>query len=214
MANTVITEELANGQLFANGYYGTGLANAFSFRSQAYVADQGSANNRFVDVHNIILAGYASAPATLFFYNYNSPDRIEIYQGSTLIAETANATNLTGDDRAFVVSANAGFFFDDNPDLYLQNFALSTINGQSYATYSGKITWTHNPSLGSTYTIRTSKGNGSFDWRYIVQYPIDGFTVGCPAIAPPQPPPPPPPIMQVAGLSGAGARSGGYGGII
>lgn len=203
MANTVINEVVANGAVYATGYYGTGLANAVAFRSQSYVQEVGNANNAFVDVLNINLATYSAAPATVYFYNYNSPDRIEIYQGNTLVTEIGAAIPLTASDRALVLSETFGSFFNDSPDLYLRDFILSTIDGKSFATYAGKMTWTHNPALGSAYTIRASKGNGSFNWRYIVQYPIDGFTVGCPPLAPPEPglpprlvvhlPPPPPP---------------------
>jgi hypothetical protein len=191
MSNTVINEVIANGSIFANGYYGTGLANAFAFRSQSFVQEVGSANNAFVDVLNIHLASYASAPATVYFYNYNSPDRIEVYQGSTLITEIGQAIPLTASDRAALLSDTFGSFFNDSPDLYLKDFALSTINSLSYATFAGKMVWTHNPALGGAYTIRTSKGNGSFNWRYVVQYPIDGFTVGCPPLPPPAPGAPP-----------------------
>jgi hypothetical protein len=220
MANTVINEVIADGSVYANGFYGTGLANAFSFRAANYVLETGSSVNRFIDVNNVTLAGYASAAATLYFYNYNSPDRIEIYQGDTLIADIGSAVPLTASDRGFVLSSQTGSFFNDSPDLYLKDFVLSTANGQNYATFAGKITWTHNPASGRTYTIRTSKGNGSFDWRYILEYPIDGFTVGCPATPPvtpgarpedpipPPPPPPPPPTPYIAPPTGDGGGCG------
>lgn len=204
MANTVINEVIANGSIYANGFYGTGLANAYSFRSQQYILDVGSANNRFVDVNNINMATYASAPATLYFYNYNSADRIEVYQGNTLIVDVSSAVVLTAADRAYVMSDKVGQFFNDSPDLYLKDFVLSTINGQSFAAYAGKLTWTHNPANGTKYTIRTSKGNGSFDWRYFIEYPIDGFTVGCPPLPPKNPPPPPPPVINTPSGGGGG----------
>ena len=204
MANTVINEQLANGQVYANGFYGTGLANAYGFRSQSYVQDVGTNSNRFVDVFNINLATYSAAPASLYFYNYNSADRIEVYQGNTLIIEVANAVPLSAANKAALLSDQFGQFFNDSPDLYLKDFTLTTINSQSYASFAGKLVWTHNPAGGSAYTIRTSKGNGSFDWRYAVEYPIDGLTVGCPPIPPVNPPPPPPPVIVTPSGGGGG----------
>lgn len=204
MANTVINEVIANGAVYANGYYGTGIANAYVFRSQSYAQEIGSADERYTDVININLATYAPAPASLYFYNYSSADRVEVYQGNTLITQTGNATVLTAADRAFLLSDNAGQFFNDSPDLYLKDFVLSTINSQSYATFAGKLTWSHNPALGSTYTIRALKGNGSSDWRYMIEFPIDGLTVGCPPIPPKKPPPPPPPVIVTPQGGGGG----------
>jgi hypothetical protein len=192
LSNTIINEVIANGSVYANGYYGTGLANALAFRSQSYIQEVGSANSDFVDVLNLKLATYSSAPATVYFYNYNSPDRIEVYQGNTLITEIGSAVSLTASDKAALLSDAFGSFFNDSPDLYLKDFVLSTINAKSFATYAGKLTWIHNPALGVNYTIRTSKGTGSFNWRYVAQYPVDGLTIGCPPIPPPAPGVPPP----------------------
>lgn len=204
MSNTIINQVIANGAVYANGFYGTGLANAYGFRSQSFVLDVGSANNRFVDVFNIQLATFSAAQATVYFYNYSSADRIEVYQGNTLIIDIGSAVVLNANDRAFVTGSKSGEFFNDSPDLYLKDFVPATIANQAYAAFAGKITWTHNPSKGTNYTVRTLKGDGSFDWRYIVEYPIDGNTVGCPPLPPTNPPPPPPPVIVTPSGGGGG----------
>lgn len=210
MANTVITEQIANGEVFANGFYGTGIATGFSFRAQSFGLAAGSTQNNFVDVFQINMTTYASGPATLFFYNYASADRVEIYQGDNLIASTNNAINLTTADRAFLLSDAAGQFFNDSPDLYMRDFVASDIGGDAFATYAGKITWTHDPAGGAIYKIKARKGTGGADWRYLVQYPIDGFTVGCPPIPPATPPPPPPITIIIQDPPPAGGGGSEY----
>jgi hypothetical protein len=209
MAATVINEVLANGSVYANGFYGTGIANGYSFRAQSYTHEMGGASSAsYVDQFTIQLTGYAPAPATLYFYNYNSSDRMEIYQNGVLIASTSDAINLTPIDRVFVLSNNAGQFFDDSPDLYLKDFIADGVGGVSYA---GKVTWTHNPASGTKYIIKTIKSGTSYDWRYIVEYPIDGFTVGCPPTPPvytAPPPPPPAPVIVTPSGDGGGCGCG------
>lgn len=195
---TVVSQQLANGTVYADGFYGTGVANAYFFRAQQYVLETGSASQRFADTAVVQNAtAFVSAPATLYFYSYSTPDRIEVYQGNTLVASTDSAVPLTDADKTFVVSDGAGGFFDDSPDLYLKNFVTSTSGGKTYAAYAGKMTWTHSPAAGTTYTVVTTKGDGSYDWRWLLEYPVDGFAIGCPPVPPKSPRPPPSPSMFV-----------------
>ena len=196
----VINEQVANGEIYANGYYGTGIANGYAFRAQSYALNVGDS-----DVYQLNLTGYASAPATVYFYNYSSEDRIEVYQGSSLVASTSTPSVLTPSDRTFLLSDNAGQFFNDSPDLYLKDFTVTT---PGYAAYAGKITWTHNPAQGSAYTIKTIKGAQSYDWRWVCEYPIDGFTVGCPPLPPVYTPPPPTPVIVTPTYGGGGCGCG------
>jgi hypothetical protein len=205
-ANTPVTtvstvnEQVANGEIYANGFYGTGIANGYAFRAETYALSTGT-----TDTFTLQLTGYASAPATVYFYNYTTEDRIEVYQGSTLVASTSSAIALTAADKTFLLSDAAGAFFNDNPDLYLKDFTVAT---PGYAAYAGKITWTHNPAGGTAYTIKTIEGGSSFDWRWVCEYPIDGFTVGCPPLPPVYTPPPPAPVVVTPTTSGGGCGCG------
>lgn len=199
MSNTVINQVIANGAVYANGFYGTGLANAYAFRSASFALDVGSSVNRYVDTFNVNMTAQLAAQASLYFYNYSAPDKIVVIQGSTVIIDTSQAVPLTANDVAKMVGPAFGYFFNDSPDLYMKNFQPPS--GNAFVSFAGKLTWTHNPANGPNYTVQVSKGDGAYEWRYALEYPIDGNTVGCPPVAPagptsgPPPPPPPPPVV-------------------
>lgn len=158
---------------------GTLVANTFAYRIQNSDREYGNTISSYIDTYNITFAAAQTSPASLFFYNYDNDVKYEIYQGSTLIANSSSAANLTSSEIAFVTSNTAGQWFNDNANTYLTNFVDS---GGGYVKYSGKISWSHNPTSGRQYTIKVYKGSGANRWRYLVEYPIDRDTVGCPTI--------------------------------
>ena len=169
----------------------TQIANAIALRTNFNSQQVGNTVSSFVDNFSVQLAGGASevtpgevtfvnSSATLFYYAYDKNVKVEIYQGSTLLASTANAVALSNTDKVFVQSEEASNWFVDEYDTYGIDTTVST----DYANYMGKIEFTHNPNLGRNYTVRVYKGADSFRWKTLFQYPIDRSTVGCP------PPPP------------------------
>lgn len=115
-------------------------------------------------------------PVALYFYHYDTPTKIEIYQNNNLIASTASAENLSDSDKTLLLSDQSNKWFNDYPDLYLKNFVD---NGSGYVSYAGKITFNYNPKNGSNFKIVVTKGTNSIKWRYVIAYPIDGSSIGC-----------------------------------
>lgn len=116
-----------------------------------------------------------SAPVTLYAHFYSGADRIEIYQGNTLIAQSNSAVLLTDADKTKMKSnaVPSGWF----SGVTFKNFALvSDARGQAVKD-SFKISWTHNPANGLDYTIKTTKY--TVIWRYALEYPINSNTVSC-----------------------------------
>ena len=105
-----------------------------------------------------------------------------------MISSTLDSVALSASDIAYTTSVETSYWFADRANYYLKD---PIVDSSGYAKYAGKLTWNHNPANGRNYSIRVTKGNGAFEWRYLLQYPIDRLTVGCPL------PPPPPPIPYV-----------------
>lgn len=173
----------------------TEIANTYLFRTKFNINEIGNTTTQYVDVVNVSFAAgalevspgeveFVNSSATLYFYNYDTDTKIEIYQGQTLLANSGAAVALTANEKVLVVSDEVSNWFDDEYSLYGQDLSL---NGD-YASYMGKIEFTHNPNLGREYRIVTTKGSNDYRWRWLLRYPIDRSTVGCPP--PPQEPPP------------------------
>lgn len=180
----------------------TQIANTIAYRTRFNISEMGNTVSSFVDNYQLTFAAgasevspgevtYVNSTATVFFYNYDTYSKIEIYQGSTLVANSESAVALSNTEKAFVVSDTVSRWFDDQFSLFGKDVQF---NGQ-YVRYMGKIQFNHNPTLGRNYTIRVYKGDQTYRWRYFIQYPIDRSTVGCP--------PPPPGEPGAPGLPGS-----------
>jgi hypothetical protein len=124
-------------------------------------------------------------PVSLYFYNFDQPTKIEIFQNGVLIATTdtgavgpATPSNLTASEIALTTGASAQNWFNLFTNYYMQPFVDT---GAGFVKYAGKLTFNYDPAAGSNFTIKTT-GN-SFIWRWILGYPINGASVGC---VPPQ----------------------------
>lgn len=109
-----------------------------------------------------ITMGTSSSNATIWFHAYGAKDKIFIYQGNTLFLTGDDAVSLTSDE---VSALKEDSFFNGSPDGY--EIAVSTNGsapGDNYIENTGKISWTHNPSLGRTYKIVVHKSSAT--WRY------------------------------------------------
>lgn len=155
----------------------TAVANTLSYRVQNFVGQVGNAVSSYVDSTTITMAANGSGSVELFFFSYNNYNKFEIYRGSTLVASSASAVPLTAADKTFVTGNDTDNWFVDRSSLY---FSDVVIDGSGYAKYVGKIVINHNPASGRVYTIKAYKGNGSFEWRWLLRYPIDRSAVGCP----------------------------------
>lgn len=185
----------------------TQIANTFGFRTKFAINEVGNTVSSYVDNYTLTLAGGASevspgviefvnSAATVYYYAYDKNIKVEIYQGTTLLASTANGAALSAAEKVKVVSDETSQWFNDEYATYGIDTTVST----DYANYMGKIEFTHNPNLGRNYTIRTYKGAGSYRWRLLAEYPIDRSTVGCP--------PPPPGEPGAPGAPGAPGSPG------
>lgn len=120
------------------------------------------------DNYNLTLST-VSAPVTLYGHFYSGGDEISIYQGNTLIKTATNAVNLTDADKTKLKSSAV-------PSAWFKSvkFHNLRLNGIRIG-YSFKISWTHNPSAGTDYTIKVK--NDSQVWRYAIEYPINSTDV-------------------------------------
>ncbi len=124
-------------------------------------------------------------PVVLYFYGYDQPNKFEIYQGTTLIADSSVAVSLTTDDINLLVNSGGGGgatggqqFFNDYPNFFLHG-GVPVQTGSGYVLWSGKITFNYDPANGTNFTIKTTEGASSNRWRWVLAYPIDGASVGC-----------------------------------
>jgi hypothetical protein len=114
-------------------------------------------------------------PVVLYFYNYDKPNKIEIFQNNTLVMDSGSAVPLTPEDVNLLVGAGGKQWFDDDTQYFLKP---PVQQGGGYVTYAGKMNWTYNPAGGNQITIKATSPH-SMRWRYVVAYPIDGKSVGC-----------------------------------
>ncbi len=119
-------------------------------------------------------------PVVLYFYNYDQPSLIQIYQNNTLIADSSTAVVLTADDKNLLTGPGGDSWFNDFTQFFMKDFVEV---GGGYVTYAGKITFNYNPNNGANFTIKTTSPQ-SIRWRWVLAYPIDGKSVGC---VPPNP---------------------------
>jgi hypothetical protein len=157
------------------------LSNTLVTRQQASVTEIGNSASSYTDTYNITMANSAGG-VSLWYYHYNQFDKIEVYQGSTLLRTTNDSIALTNSDITFLVSNSVPSSWMNSPSI---NLATTFTLSGGYTKYAGKLTWTHNPSNGREYSIKVSKGASATTWRYVLQYPINTATVDCPF--PPQP---------------------------
>jgi hypothetical protein len=101
--------------------------------------------------------------------SFFDPDDFAIYQGSVEILRAYNsAVSLTGDDIAFLTGSTVpGNFFAGIP------IAAGNLGRPSsgFVNGSGKLTWNHNPALGTQYTIVSTRQSLYDHWMYAMQYP-------------------------------------------
>lgn len=127
-----------------------------------------------VDIVNFKMAS-VSAPVTFYAHFYSGADRLEIYQGNTLIRQSNNATLLTTTDKTKMKSnAVPSAWFNG---VTFKDFTLQADSRGQAVRDSFKVTWTHNPANGLDYTIKVTKYTQI--WRYALEYPINSNTVSC-----------------------------------
>ena len=159
-------------------------------RSEASSTQLGSNNEQFEDIASFTASANGSGSITLYFENYSRGDKYLIYQGNTLIQTSNSAINLTVADKTYLksdafpsmwfVSATLQNWVYNNGSAGGTQSAPDAIAANGYVAHAGKLIWSHIPSNGRTYTIKTLKGSGSPTWRYAVDYPIDTGITQCP----------------------------------
>lgn len=156
----------------------TATANAYVLVQQADSTQRGTRNTTdafdfgsAVDVRMSTVSG----PVSLFFHGYSAPDRVVVYRGNTVFKTADDSVVLTPSDQTRLKARTfpQGWFSS-------VTFADRTQPASQHMAYSGKITWTHNPSLGRDYTVVVGKGSGSTIWRYALEFPLDASTYACP----------------------------------
>jgi hypothetical protein len=128
------------------------------------------------------VGGVYFPPVAFYFYDYDQGVRYDIYQGTTLIASSdptagvPTAQNLTAGEITLLEGSAAQNWFNDNPALYMKNF--NNLAG-GLVNYAGKILFNYNPNNGSVFTIKSRSSPSSFQWRWVMAYPINGASIGC-----------------------------------
>lgn len=118
-------------------------------------------------------------PVALYFQMYDSPTKIEIYQGNTLILDTSSANAMTTSEKTYLTSPSGANWFSDQSTLYLKD---SVDTGNGYVTFAGKLTFNYDYSGSNKFTIKTTTNNVNRSWnpwRWALSFPINGSSVGC-----------------------------------
>lgn len=142
------------------------------------------ATNFWVDRSSNIYLANVSSPAVIYFDAAYVPTRIEVYQDDVLIKTSESAANLTTSDISMLKTQTAGFFTSSN---LLINTVSTTESGNPetptnlYVKNAGKIAWSHDPSAGRTYYVKTYYRSTPLNqrWKYLFDVPIDANSVGC-----------------------------------
>ena len=163
------------------------LANTLAIRQQKSTTEMG---NGYPDTYNVTM-GNTTGGVSLFYYCYNKPDLIQVYQGNTLLRTSNDSIVLTAADITYLQSNAVPSNWMRGADINLNSQFVLT---GAYTTKAGKLQWTHNPSNGREYSIKVTKGASDTIWRYVLQYPINTSTVDCPF--PPQPNNPTPTVYE------------------
>jgi hypothetical protein len=124
------------------------------------------------------VAGDAPGTISLFFHSYGAPIKVEIFQESILCRDGGDAVILVETDRVLL-------FGDEPPhdwfrDIDFDNFCHADFPHDRFCEGSGKITWAHNPGLGTHYLVRICKGLGCSRHRIAVQYVVNSSVIVCP----------------------------------
>jgi hypothetical protein len=137
-----------------------------------------------VDIVNVRMSSVANL-ATFYGHFYADYDRVEIYQGNTLIKTSNDAVVLTTSDMTKMKSnvVPSSWF----SGATFRNYLLKSDTRGTGIRDSFKITWTHNPANGRDYTIKVTKY--SWIWRYALEYPVDSSTISCDNAPQPNNPP-------------------------
>jgi hypothetical protein len=124
-------------------------------------------------------------PAILYFYNYDQGVKIEVFQGTTLVASTdtslagsgvSTPSSLTDEEIALLTGPHASQWFNDYPGYFLSTF---TDLGAGYVKNAGKLSFNYASANGANFTVKTTRSNNSTRWRWVMAYPINGDSVGC-----------------------------------
>ena len=153
------------------------ITNNYLIRFQPDSSQKGRSGFEFgdyIDVESITVSNTASA-MTLYFHAYSYGDYIAVYQGDTMVSNTQVAVALTDADKSKLTNTP-----ELKPWFAPVVFEPLVIENTRFAKGSGKLTWTHDPAAGRTYTIITSKGTNSGRWRWAFEYPVGTGLLSCP----------------------------------
>lgn len=146
-----------------------------TFKREASSLQIGNSVSSYIESISNLTFSNVSAPAFIYFATGTSATKIEVYQNNVLIRTSNDATSLTtADINKLKANTIPGNFFTSS------NLAIAVDKiGNNYVRNSGKISWTHDPTSGRSYEVRSYKGDGGREWKYMFEYPIDGLSVGC-----------------------------------
>lgn len=114
-------------------------------------------------------------PVSLYFYCYDTPTLIQVFQGNTFLIDSGSAQNLTTTEQNMLTGINSAYWFNDQTNLFMKNFVLG---GSNTVQFAGKITWNYNFNASDIITIKTTT-TGLKRWKWVISYPINGSSVGC-----------------------------------
>ena len=138
----------------------------------------------------------SALPVELFFYNYNNPTRIDIFQANTGVPMTSTSASVNGvaipsanQPRALtqaeittLTGPDSNYFFDDQPSLYLTAPTQASVTGglTGYYTGAGAISFQYNSQQSEYYNVVASTFKGpNRRWKWAMGYPVGGASVGC-----------------------------------
>lgn len=131
-------------------------------------------SDRRQDVIKTITVGNTVSEMTYFGDHYQAPNHVYIYQGNTLIASSLGNSaiavqNWTSADKIRLNSSYPSFSKKYSKyDEYIGTSGRNFVQTSDGFKWLGKISWTHNPTNGNQYTIKTTAQKGWY--KYLLEY--------------------------------------------
>lgn len=143
---------------------------------------RGTPATYFTDTVDITMAsdlGSNSGLVSVYCYFHGAFDKMEIYQSNTPgvfsntpIYSTNNAVALSNTDINFM--RTFPLFTVSISESDLRKHTIGSSGGvDGFLKNGGKISFNHSPSAGRFYRITVKKGQNSYMWKYLVQYPVN-----------------------------------------
>jgi hypothetical protein len=168
-------------QNYATGGPGENCVFEGETANSVFLAKNWERNDQGYDKNEVQVFRMANVagPVSLFFDTETAPAKVTVYRGNAQFRTMDDAVNVSNSEVTALQDPDGEF------DGWFAGMAMSELSesatNDDFYTGAGKISWTHDPSLGRTYTVIVAReqNNRLQDWRLAVRCPVDTVTVSC-----------------------------------